>query len=331
LFSLSGTRMSLYWLGLFIFLVQNGCESKLTTFIKMPNQADFWKKSGFQKIVGPLHLPTNTSQTTLIQVWLKVPQNGKISVEKINDSRNFRYTLIYPPGTVADRVEFMTGSNSNLIIRDVRGARIDEKGNTVFHVYRLVPKFSTDWLIGYEWLRKDDLIDVRAGEALVKIFHLQKNKEMKNHFIRRNHCSNCHRENSPIPLNTLHPYRHESDSRGFFQPISVFKNETSVRNHRVYDLNADDPFISVWCGEKLTHAKVQGKNRWYECQGNQTPMGRLDLARALKAGNKHAIQLCNARTYLYYHMDKAARDAVSSSFRECLEASGNQRVPLGQK
>jgi hypothetical protein len=90
-----------------------------------------------------------------------------------------------------------------------------------------------------------------------------------------------------------------------------------VRDHRIRDLNADDPYVTVWCGNEPVHATVSGAARWYVCPGGQAPLGKLDLAAALRARDPHALQLCASRSYLYRHMDERAREAFAQAFQEC--------------
>src|SRR5207248_1269837 len=71
--------------------------------VQVPNDASYWKTAGFVEMVPPMRLPTVKSTEDAIQVWVKVPDDGKISVEWLEGQQ--RFTLKFPPGTVADRVE----------------------------------------------------------------------------------------------------------------------------------------------------------------------------------------------------------------------------------
>ncbi|MFL5815706.1 MAG: hypothetical protein ACJ763_19205 [Bdellovibrionia bacterium] len=280
----------------------------------MPNQRDYWKNSGFVEMVAPLRLPSNRQGTDIIQVWLKLPENRKITAYRINDSREDRYTLVYPPGTIADRVEFDSPIYG---VGDVRGARIDENGSAVFHVFEPAPGVDYHQLAGYEWARKDDVADVAAGEALVALFYPRANEAIRNQFRQSNHCGACHQQNAPAPVSTAAPFRYMSDVQGFFQPIAVLQDTMTVRNHRAADLNANDRFITVYCGNQPTRAKWNDWAIWYECPQGQVPVGKLDMASALQAKDPHAIQVCEARAYLYRHMDEKARAAFAPAFAEC--------------
>lgn len=288
----------------------------LLTPMSRPNRLSFWKDSGFQEMVGPLHLPTDASQKDTIEVWLKLPDTGKVTAQLINDSLEERYTLVYPPGTIADRVEYQKGDPSG--VGDVRGARIDENGATRFHVYETVPKTDFSMLQGFEWPRVGDVADVVAGDALAWLFYPSAESKVRNQFRELNHCGKCHQENAPIPSTTLGDFRYESDSRGFFQPLTVLSDEVTVRNHRPRDLNADDPFVTVYCENQPVKALTNASGaRWYECAKNIAPVGKLDIVAALKAKDTHAQALCQARRYFFEHMDDSARAAFGAAFREC--------------
>lgn len=282
--------------------------------LRMPNDRDYWKNNGFVEMVAPLRLPSNRQGTDIIQVWLKLPEIGRITAFRVNDSQEDRYTLVFPPGTVADRVEF---DSPIFGVGDVRGARIDANGNSIFHVFERAPSFDYHQLVGYEWQRKDDLADVAAGEALVALFYPNANEAIRNQFRQLNHCGACHLQNAPAPVSFASPFRYMSDAEGFFQPISVLQTEMTVRNHRPADLNSNDRFITVYCGTQPIRAKWNEWAIWYECPQGQVPVGKLNMAAALQARDPHALQVCQSRAYLFKHMDEKARAAFAPAFAEC--------------
>jgi hypothetical protein len=114
-----------------------------------------------------------------------------------------------------------------------------------------------------------------------------------------------------------------SDARGFFQPIATLQDWMTVRNHRAVDLNANDRFITVYCGNQPTRAKWNANvgALWYECPQGQAPIGKLNMAAALQARDPHALQVCESRAYLYKHMDEKARAAFASAFSECFNTT----------
>ena len=287
---------------------------------EIPNDTDYWRREHFAEMVLPIHLPTNRARTDLIRVWLKIPNDRQISVRWIGSQS--RYSLVYPAGTVADRVESMSDQ-----IEDVRGARIDENGNTFFHVYEIEPGHGTSMLVGYEWQREDVEADRQAGEELIRLLfppghgtsvHADHWRRGQIEFFRKvNQCGACHQPDAPVPATTVWPFRLESDSRGFFQPIAVLKNWATIRDHRSWDINADYPFVTVRCGSEKVEAVSQDNYRGYHCPGERAPIGTLDLQAALKKKDGHALLLCESRRYLFTHMDEKARKAFRRAFQDC--------------
>jgi len=287
--------------------------------VQIPNDLHYWENAAFAEMVPPVRLPSDKDHLESIRVWLRIPENQKISVSWIESQS--RYSLVYPPGTVADRVDSsrdQVGTPEG--VDDVRGARIDERGDTIFHDFQQVPGESRDLLMGYEWKRDGDQADKQAADALVKLFFPPGNNwdpSVIRHFRQLNKCSACHEPDAPSPTTTAPPFRFESDSRGFFQPMTVLQNSMTVRDHRDWDLNADDPFVTVWCGDQQTSAVTEGDSRKYECPGGVAPVGKLDITSALKEHDPHAQQVCSSRAYLYQHMDGKAQDAFESAFADC--------------
>src|SRR5262245_62041424 len=118
--------------------------------VDIPNDESYWRNAGFVEMVPPLRLPTDKRNDNLIKVWLRIPDEGRITLEWLADQK--RNTLRFPPGTTADRVETMRNEKKALQvingIEDVRGATIDASGASLFHVYQPVAGTSKDRLRG---------------------------------------------------------------------------------------------------------------------------------------------------------------------------------------
>lgn len=322
--------------------------------VQLPNRLSYWPDAGFVDMVGPMRLPTDKSIKDHIAVWVRVPKDGIIKVTWLPDQK--RYTLLFPPGTVADRVESERNAKQAMLtvngISDVRGARIGADGRTWFHDYEPVPGESGRWLKGYEWLRAGPVEDNLAADRLIKLFYpgapARARDEMAE-FRRLNQCGACHRINRPTPahmpgamsthaahiLDTVdrpssmstraaipgatrpHAVVPMTDADGFFQPITVMTDTMVVRNHRRWDLNADDPYITVKCGDQKTTAITHGDARYYVCANGDVPTGTLDMTAALKHKDPHALKVCKARTYLYAHMDAVGKKAFKRFYEEC--------------
>src|SRR5437868_6597366 len=83
-----------------------------------------------------------------------------------------------------------------------------------------------------------------------------------------NHCGGCHLINAPAPSVTQTRPSFSSDSHGFFQPMTVLDDSMVIRSHRRWDLNADDPFVTVLCGAQPVRATTNGDSRGYSCPDN---------------------------------------------------------------
>jgi hypothetical protein len=293
------------------------------TFVEIPNDITAWQRNGFSDIEGLLELPTNSAKNDHIHVWLKIPESQKLSVITLPSGR---FSLVYPPGSQADRVE-----STDDFIDDVRGARVDENGNTLFHDYQPLdsrdktptPKgaLPTDTLLyGYEWKRTDDNLDKLAGAQLSKLYFfpgVSWSPEVELAFQKLNHCGGCHTPNiEPNPsANPRDDY--ESDSRGFFQIMTALEDRIIVRDHRGWDLNADNPNVTVRCGDKVVRATTRENFRGYECNKGVSAVGELDIKKGLAAHDRHTLKLCQSRKYLFDHMDDLARNAFTKQFEDC--------------
>jgi hypothetical protein len=261
-----------------------------------------------------LRLPSDSDLSDTIEVWLKLPEDGAVSVQWVSEAGAKRPSLVFPPGTVADRVEYFRGSEG---VYDVRGARIDAAGASVFHVLEVPRGGDPEWLRGYEWARADDAADMLAADQLIGLLYKGASQSEMDSFRSSNHCSACHEMNLPRPVQMTQRLRHRSDARGFFQPTAVIESAMTVRLNRAWDTNFEDPFISVWCGPSPALAWLQGDQRGYRCANGTVPLGRLDFQAALGAGDEHALQVCEARAYLHQHLDAGARAAYAAPLAEC--------------
>lgn len=293
--------------------------------VQVPNELDYWRKSGFVEMVGPARLPTVKATGDHIAVWLRIPREGKVAVEWL--ARQKHYTIKFPLGTVADRVESAKNEHDAMQvihgIADVRGARIGAGGETWFHDYEPVPGEPIKWLKGYEWLRADPVVDNLAADRLMKLFYpgapANAKKEMAE-FRRLNQCGACHQINRPVPVTATKDGDSvpETDADGFYQPITVLTDTMTLVNIRPWDLNAGDPYITVWCGRRKAQLTTKDHSyRRYICPDHGVPTGKLDIVRALRHRDSHALKVCAARKYLYEHMTQDGRKAFAHGFADC--------------
>ena len=62
--------------------------------VQVPNDISYWKNDGFQEMIPPMRLPTDKSIENFIQVWIKIPDDCKITVDRLEGQN--RFTLKFP-------------------------------------------------------------------------------------------------------------------------------------------------------------------------------------------------------------------------------------------
>jgi len=290
---------------------------------------DYWHRMGYIEMVPSLRLPTTHDATDMIQVYLRVPPGRSISALDLESQG--RYTLLFPPGTRADRVESIRYRKGKGVFgetpTDVRGTLLLAGGGQRFHTLRPVSGKPSAPLLGWSWPAHDK---AAREEATRRIMDLAARvgtpvgrPPLSGDELRAlqslNHCAECHVANhrraasidgAPLP-------RRETDASGFYVPLSVLHREVAVAATRPLDLNASDPYVDVRCGVDPARLVRDGDWIWYRCADGSVPIGRRDVRAALAAGDDYTAAVCRSRRYLYDHMDPAAREAFAVSFQEC--------------
>jgi len=262
-----------------------------------------------------------------LTVWLHVPDGGRIGVARADG----RATLVYPAGTIADRVEMrepagVDGEHAFRVI-DVRGTRIAEDGE-YFHC--LQPSAAEEPpLVGFEWRRGDDDAERRATDGIAELVRArltgaddEARRSAAERFRRLNRCASCHDHDRPERTRVSEGGpRRATDRAGFYVVLGVLGDAAPLETHRPRDLNAGDPYVTVSCGASAARldagASGAATGAAYTCPDGRVPVARFDVARALAAGQRHAVEVCRSRRYLYEHMDGAARDAFAPAFEAC--------------
>ncbi|MGA7537734.1 MAG: hypothetical protein WBW93_03095 [Steroidobacteraceae bacterium] len=293
--------------------------------VRIPNRLSYWSQSHFVEMVPPVRLTEDKSIDERIMVWLRIPADRKVQVQWLANEK--RYTLGFPPRTVADRIDGGENQKQAMFtvngIADVRGARIGADGRTWWHDYEPVPGKSSRWLRGYEWLRTGSVGDNLAADGLIKLYYPgapAKAKQEMALFRALNQCGACHRPDRPVPTTAASDgdSQPETDADGFYQPITVLTDTMTLVNDRPWDLDVGDPYITVWCGRHKAKLTTRGDfYRRYTCPDHLVPVGKLDMAAALERKDAHALKVCAARKYLYEHMTDQGRKAFGRGFREC--------------
>jgi hypothetical protein len=287
-----------------------------------------WQHEGFVEMVPPMKLPTNGTGRDQIHIWLKVPDGKKITARKLPDGSA---SIRFPTGTVADRVESFgrDGPNGSLLwtVGDVRGTTLVSDGE-LFHVYVPIRDEDRAPLIGWEW-KRGDAAQQRASTTLLarqiksapwtsadgRIPNLQ---QLVDSYTKNNQCDRCHIPNKPETIEIENAIHRRTDDVGWFVPLAVLSDRMPLESHRPRDQNSDDPFTTVECpgGEPPALEEGQGGARRVRCPKGGSPVGFLDVKKALAAKDARAIGLCASRKYLFDRMEPEAR-ALFDVFSEC--------------
>lgn len=297
--------------------------------IEIMSPAGHWRREGFAEMVPAIRLPTTHDTSDVIRVFLKVPSGARIAARMLPDQR--RATLIFPPGTQADRVEMFAfqnpdGSSEETVV-DVRGTTIDDQGRLRFHALRPEHGGAQAPVLGWSWPAGDEdarnlatcLLMRLSRQARTPVGRPPLDDEGLRMLQRLNDCSRCHLANHQRDHSIHHAPmpRRETDQSGFYTPLSVLNDAVALAATRPLDLNAGDPYVSVSCDSgPAMLAREQGWI-WYRCADDSVPVGRRDISAGLRDGDSYTRSVCAARRYLFEHMDQDARKAFAEAFAVC--------------
>jgi hypothetical protein len=301
-----------------------GAPRKPAVPLTIADPVTYWTDGRFAEMVPPIRLPTSPDGNDHITVWLRIPDGQRVRVERTGE----RSSLVYPPGTVADRVEMREPASVDgqhvWHVTDVRGTRLGEDGRERFHSLQPAAPNSAG-LEGFEWRRDDADGERIATEGLADIVggrlrdaNATRRARIVDRMRSLNHCQPCHEHDRPerTRISEGTP-RRPTDSAGFYVILSTLSDSAPLESHRPRELNADDSFVTVRCGSSAASLVNTGRGQEYRCEDDQVPVARLDLSRALSAVDPHALAVCRSRRYLYEHMDEAARTAFAPAFVGC--------------
>ena len=293
-----------------------------------------WRDHGFALMTPPVRLPTTHDGRDVIQVWLRVPEGQKIRTRYLPDQA--RHTLTFPPGTRSDRVESLhlpasEGASPHTIpaltIMDVRGTVIESDGSQCFHVLRPRNGEAGAPLTGWSWDRHDGPAQAAATRELVAFARTAgrpvgrgpESAEGLKQLAALNDCAACHQANQRQKTwdADLGAGARPTDASGFYLPLAVLSERTPVPQHRARDLNVDDPFVTVRCGERPARVgRVEGVEK-YECADGSLPTGFRDIRAGLRAGDAYTRAVCAARAYLFARMAAEDRRPFAGEFGDC--------------
>jgi len=284
---------------------------------------------GYAEMVPSLRLPTTHDATDIIRVYLRVPPGRTISARYLEAQG--RYTLLFPPGTRADRVEYLRYRHEDGELRetpvDVRGTLIGARGEQRFHTLRPVSGKPFAPLLGWSWPANDMAARREATDRLVALAARvgtpldapPLSGDQLRALQHLNDCAKCHLANHrrAVSIDDAPLPRRETDAAGFYVPLTALHSEVAVAATRPRDLNAADPFVEIRCGEQPARLVQDGDWIWYRCPDGDVPVGRRNIRAALAARDDYTAAVCRSRRYLHDHMDAAARAAFAAAFEEC--------------
>jgi hypothetical protein len=309
---------------------------------RIADQMGYWEQNGFAGMVPSIHLPTTHSRDDLIHVWLKVPAGRRIDVERAPDGNGWQ--LVLPPGTHADRTEYFRASGPppseaalyldstavdkrDWTVADVRGTRVLADGRQRFHVYRPINGELHAPLVGWSWPRGDADAQRRATDALIAhcrgarrpIDQPPMDARALARLRRLNDCAHCHRKDMP-QLDRQQSERvleRGTDNLGFFGPTAVLSDSCVVANHRPEDVNDEDPYVQVRCGDKPAELIRKDSFERYDCANGRVPIGYRDVRAGLAAGHEYTRRVCESRRWLFERMTERARRVYADGFAAC--------------
>jgi hypothetical protein len=287
--------------------------------LRIDDPATYWPKTGFAEMVPPVYLPTSMDERDRIRVWIRVPDDGRIEVERP------RGVLRFPPGTVADRVESSCREDSDdegCRVMDVRGTTFAAGGAEQFHVYQPDPDAQEARMLGWEWRRGHSDEARTAGSELVKLLRPSESARQwaasVQRFNRLNDCEGCHGHDQPEARGATARPRRATDASGLYVPQTVLADGAPAETHRPRDRNVSQPFLAVACGSgpAILRDGAGGARHWI-CADGRVPIVTLALRAALAADDPHARAVCRSRQYLFDHMSTDARRAFAPAFEAC--------------
>ncbi len=248
-----------------------------------------WERLGFRQLTPPVPLPSFYPDQPAVEIWVSVPDGAQLTVEPRGDGVP---VFAWPPGSVADRVEYRGHGDERRVV-DVRGTRIDDEGRLWDHVYRPSAKRPDAALYGYEWPAHDaaihqgvvDVLAHRAGESVRK----------------KMGCRACHEpmraDNTRVRENGL--VNRGTDAAGWVTPSTLLRDAVPAESYGRHDAGVDHAWITVSCGEHelQRYTNKHGATR-HRCSDAKVPLATRRTAPALAASDADTGRLCDDRQWL---------------------------------
>jgi hypothetical protein len=288
--------------------------------VEIVDPMTFHVREGFVRMEPPVHLPTSAPAIDQVEIWLRLPPTGTIELSEMGDEPG---RLVFPPGTIADRVEFFdTGAQRRIV--DIRGTTIRAQGQD-FHAYRPAGSQPSSKLIGVQWSRDDAALQAPATQRFldrigaappIRDVPQPARGRVLESVRAKNDCNACHAEGRPdnTTLGEHGLVNRGTDGSGLFSPATVLLDEGLLETYGVDDRSTSDPALSLSCGERAATPEEIGARR---CAGAQVMRGRVDWARLYDTDGARAERICGSRRTLWDRMSTAARARYPAALEPC--------------
>ena len=304
-------------------------DSRPTTAPVVPIDAlrlssDHWHARGFVEMEPPIRLPQGRARRDRTRIFVTIEGAGRIDVREGE--------LVFPPGTIADRVEYRRDANG-WSVADVRGTRFTSAGER-FHAYR-PERADGQRLFGAAWDREDldgrhdaialftDAMTHGAGFRREEPGHASEGRERSvRRFARLLDCASCHGHEraEAAPNAEAELPRRGTDASGMHAFRYVLSDRAPMETYRAIDPNAADPFVHYECGGvSVDRAMLVGAagTTSVRCASGDVPTLRYAVAEAIAAGDPRAGRVCASRLALAAWMTERARLAYADVLAPC--------------
>ncbi|HET6583758.1 MAG TPA: hypothetical protein VFG69_09925, partial [Nannocystaceae bacterium] len=289
--------------------------------VTIRDPADHWED--YVELVPAVRLPTSLDQQDRIQVFVRLPEGGKIRVDWLGTQD--RHTVRLPVGASIDRVESWRYHEPSGEVRetvvDVRGLRMTSDGPR-YHVLRPASGAPRAPLLGWSWPADDPAAHAEATDRLETFLRGRPAPVMKRELdeheiasvVANNACEACHRRDLAEDEGREAAPRRASDHDGGFALLMVLARQMPISSARPLDLNHRDPFVQLSCRDGTRLVSLSPMPR---CRDGESAVATRDVAAGLASGDAYTHRVCESRQFLWDHMDAHAREAFADSFREC--------------
>lgn len=315
---------------------------------------DHWRDGGFQSLVPSIHVPTVHGTRDVVQVWLRLPDGARIDAR--SRSNGDGRVLVLPSGSRVDRVQYRVTDSKlhwgerqyiaarvedpaeQLEVTDVRGIVERGENERQFRILRRESGKPRSPLTGWAWSSGDEPAREQVGRSLEE--HLASARrpvgrpplepEAIEAILNRTDCASCHRlaaEGEPANIGQARARVRDTDASGLYTVVAVLQDHVDVSNHRLADVNHDDPFVEVRCGERPAHLEmdIEDREQRFVCPDGATPVAHRDVETALAEGDEYTERLCELRRFLFERSTPAAREAFRESYAVCGIGEGHRR------